>query len=250
MAWVTKNSEETYTPAPPPREYTRSEKAANWWHYHKVAVLVVLVLVVLAAWILHDALFRTEPDVTIGYVGAQSLPTETVEALENALLPYCTDLNGDGQVVVEVDQFSVDFSADSATTDAYAQMAGITQLTAELAGQSNIYLYLLEDPAGFEEQCGALEYPDGTMPADDETPDWQQMVYRWADCPTLTALDLGSYTGYLGDAPAEGDSQDLLATVYLGRRGVWNGEPPAAYTDTAALWQTLTAGAVCAAQAG
>lgn len=250
MAWVTKNSEETYTPAPPPREYTRSEKAANWWHYHKIAVLVVLAVALLLAWILHDALFRTTPDVTIGYVGTQNLPNETVEALQNALQPYCTDLNGDGQVVVEVNQFTVDFAADSETTDAYAQMAGTTQLSAELAGQSSIYIYLLEDPAGFEEQCGVLEYPDGTMPAEDETSDWQQMVYRWADCPALTALDLGSYTAYLGNEAVSEDSQELLSTLYLGRRGVWEEETPAAYTDTAALWQALTAGAVCAGQAG
>ena len=29
MAWVTKSSEETYTPAPPPRQYTNPEKAPN-----------------------------------------------------------------------------------------------------------------------------------------------------------------------------------------------------------------------------
>ena len=33
MAWVTKDSTETYNQTPePPREYTKAEKAANWWH--------------------------------------------------------------------------------------------------------------------------------------------------------------------------------------------------------------------------
>ena len=41
MAWVTKDSTETYNQTPePPREYTKKEKAANWWHYHWIAVVV------------------------------------------------------------------------------------------------------------------------------------------------------------------------------------------------------------------
>ena len=44
MAWVTKDSTETYNQTPePPREYTKTEKAANWWHYHwGIVVIVVL----------------------------------------------------------------------------------------------------------------------------------------------------------------------------------------------------------------
>ena len=41
MAWVTKDSTETYNQTPePPREYTKAEKAANWWHYHWAAVVI------------------------------------------------------------------------------------------------------------------------------------------------------------------------------------------------------------------
>ncbi len=243
MAWVTKNSEETYAPDPPPREYTRQEKAANWWHYQKWAVLAVVIVLALVAWTLYDALSRVDPDVTIGYVGTSSLPTETVEALQDALVPYCTDLNGDGQVTVQVTQFTVDFNASLSDTDMYNQMAGTTQLSAEISGISDIYIYLLEDPAGFEEQCGILQYPDGTMPADSATADWRQMVYRWADCPELTALDLGTVSGYTQTGETSASAQDLLGGLYLGRRGVWEEETPAAYTDTAALWDTLTAGA-------
>ena len=35
MAWVTKDSVEQYDHTPvPPKEYTKKEKAQNWWHYH------------------------------------------------------------------------------------------------------------------------------------------------------------------------------------------------------------------------
>ena len=52
MAWVTKDSVESYTPPEAPKEYTKKEKAANWWHYNKVIVAVVIVAVVLFALLL------------------------------------------------------------------------------------------------------------------------------------------------------------------------------------------------------
>ena len=79
MAWVTKNSEETYAPAPPPREYTKQEKAANWWHYHKVGVLVVIVLVVLLSWVLHDGIVTS---VLVGASRPQQV-LDNVKAIEN-----------------------------------------------------------------------------------------------------------------------------------------------------------------------
>ena len=51
MAWVTKDSTETYDQTPePPREYTKQENAANWWHYHWMWVVIGVVAVLLAAW--------------------------------------------------------------------------------------------------------------------------------------------------------------------------------------------------------
>ena len=45
MAWVTKDSVEQYDHTPePPKEYTKKEKAQNWWHYHKFIVLGVVVV--------------------------------------------------------------------------------------------------------------------------------------------------------------------------------------------------------------
>lgn len=236
MAWVTKSSDEQYTPEPAPKEYTKQEKAANWWHYNKITVLVVLLAVVLAGWLIHDMFFRVQPDLEIGYVGSYSLPAETAEALQEALTPYVTDRNGDGKVVVQLSQFTVDFST-AETADASRQLAGTTQLTAALDTSSETYLFLLEDPAGFENMTQVLQYTDGTLP--ETTEDWQRMVYRWQDCPVLASLDLGEVDTGFGTVTG----QSLLEGVYIGFRGDWTGEAPQAYTDNAALWDALTAGA-------
>lgn len=101
MAWVTKDSVEQYDHTPePPKEYTKKEKAQNWWHYHKFIVLGVVVAILVVAWFIKDTVFQTRPDVQIGYIGQYDLPADTVTALQDALTPYCTDLNGDGKVVV------------------------------------------------------------------------------------------------------------------------------------------------------
>ena len=247
MAWVTKDSTETYNQTPePPREYTKKEKAANWWHYHWMAVVVAVLVVVFGVWIIKDTVFQTRPDVQVAYVGTSDLPTDTVTALQDALTPFCSDLNGDGKVVVQVDSYTVDFDAANENTDAYYQMAGVTRLSAELSSGGKTYIFLLEDPEGFEAQTGALQYLDGTVPDDPETPDadWREMVYRWTDCPVLTGLDLGGYEGLTLMDDVTGTNQSVLAHLYVGRRGVWDEKQVPTYEGCAELWDTLTAGAV------
>ena len=243
MAWVTKSSDEQYTPEPAPREYTRQEKASNWWHYNKIAVAVAVIVVALIAWTVHDALSQVQPDLQIGYVGMQSLPEETADALEAALVPYCTDRNGDGKVVVQLNQYILGFGEDSEDADPYSQMAGLTKLSADLSADTEIYLYLLADPEGFQEQTQILQYRDGTLPPEGETGDWQQMVYRWSDCPVLAGLDLGSYTVFWDTRDTQFSSQELVGPLYLGFRGNWAEEVPGAYTQAQTLWAALTAGA-------
>ena len=47
MAWVTKDSVEQYETPESKKEYTKQEKAANWWHYHKLYVGIAVIAVVL-----------------------------------------------------------------------------------------------------------------------------------------------------------------------------------------------------------
>ena len=134
-------------------------------------------------------------------------------------------------------------------TDAYYQMAGVTRLSAELSSGGKTYIFLLEDPEGFEAQTGALQYLDGTVPDDPETTDadWREMVYRWTDCPVLTGLDLGGYEGLTLMDDVTGTNQSVLAHLYVGRRGVWDEKQVPTYEGCAELWDTLTAGAVSTA---
>ena len=86
-----------------------------------MAVVVAVLVVVFGVWIIKDTVFQTRPDVQIAYVGTSDLPTDTVTALQDALTPFCSDLNGDGRVVVQVDSYTVDFDAANESTHEEAQ---------------------------------------------------------------------------------------------------------------------------------
>lgn len=248
MAWVTKDSQETYENNEPVRTYTKAEKAGNWWHYHKWQVVVVIILLVVAAFIIKDTFFRAKPDYQVAYVGLQNLPEDTGTALTEALESFCDDRNGDGQVLVQLNQYAVELESGAETTDAYSQMAGITRLSADLSSSDGSYIFLLENPETFQEYTGALRYLDGTIPEDGESAkDWENMVYRWTDCPVLTGLDLGTYTGYTLVDDATGNNQDVLGELYIGCRGTWTEKAKEGYAVDDVIWQNLTEGAVSTA---
>ncbi len=243
MAWVTKDSKEEYTPQTPARVYTKQEKTKNWWHYHRWAVLAGAAAAGLAAWFIHDVVTQVKPDYQVAWVGRAELPEDTASALTAALEAFGEDQNGDGKVVVVLNQFTVDFSEDTAA-DANTQMAGITKLSADLATGSGSYLYFVEDPEGFEKSTGALQYLDGTLPDTDAgVTDWQNLYYRWTDCPVLAGLPLGTFTGYTMADDVTGNSQDLFKDVYVGRRGVWDEGQKKNFAGGPELWAALTAGA-------
>lgn len=251
MAWVTKDSQETYENNEPVRTYTKAEKAGNWWHYHKWQVVVVIILLAVAAFIIKDTFFRAKPDYQVAYVGLQNLPEDTGTALTEALESFCDDRNGDGQVLVQLNQYAVDLDPGSEHTDAYSQMAGITRLSADLSSSDGSYIFLLENPETFQEYTGALRYLDGTIPEDGESAkDWENMVYRWTDCPVLTGLDLGTYTGYTLVDDATGNNQDVLGELYIGCRGTWTEKAKEGYAVDDVIWQKLTEGAVSTAGQG
>lgn len=244
MAWVTKSSTEHYQPEAPAPELSRKQKLSNWWHYHWVYVVAGVVGVGIVASIIKDTVFRARPDYQVAVVSRYDLPVDTSTALQQALCQFGEDLNGDGQVLVQLNTYTVDFESEQNNADAYNQMAGTIQLSADLQGGAGSYIFLLEDPAGFEAQTGALQYLDGTVGDPDDPPtDWENMVYRWEDCPVLTALELGEYTGQTLMDDNTGSSQDYMRRFYVARRGVWDEKQADNFVGCADLWHALTAGA-------
>ena len=218
-----------------PRELTQKEKRANWWHYHWLHVVLAAALVLVVGGVVFSAVRNrsNQPDCRIAYVGSTLLPEQTLTALETQLAPLVGDVDGNGKTIVEIRQYAV----GGENTDPYQEMALVTHLTA-----NDNFLYLLEDPEGFQERFLLLTYGDGTRPEEGTEPE-EPLWYAWKDCKTLAELHLGEYQYTVsGEEPITGSSQELLSGLYIGRAlcNDWTQEEAAAYTR---IWQTLTEGA-------
>lgn len=223
------------------------KKLENWWFYYKWHFLIGIFIVIAFASLVHDMLGvgKTEPDYQMAYVGADPLPEDTVHALENAISEIGQDLNGDGQVVVAVNQYATyeniiqtqnrveEIGDGDLAMQAEASYVGL--MTDISAGDS--FFFLLDDPENFEQTYEILSYIDGTLPAEGDYAD-KQVYIAWSDSPLLTGLDLGEYD----QADAAGNSQELLSELYIARRGYWTDKVSSNLEGCEALWRRFLEG--------
>ena len=228
------------------RQYTRKERWANWWDYNLKWVIIIGIIVVFFGYnFIGQYFFTVHADYNVAVVAPHYLPEATQTALQDALAAYGEDRNGDGKVVVKLNLYTMDF--DNENSDAYLDMAGTTKLSTDIQGALSS-IFILYDPAGFQQTTGTLRYLDGSLPEPSSDGDWWNMVYRWTDCPALTGLDLGAYQADTTHAQG-GDSQEYMAQFYVGMRGAWNSGTADNLKGGEAFWQALTAGAVSTASA-
>ena len=207
------------------RQYTRKERWANWWDYNLKWVIIIGIIVVFFGYnFVGQYFFTVHADYNVAVVAPR---------------------NGDGKVVVKLNLYTMDFGNED--SDAYLDMAGTTKLSTDIQGALSS-IFILYDPAGFQQTTGTLRYLDGSLPQSDADSDWWNMVYRWTDCPVLAGLDLGDYASDAVQSES-GSSQELMSRYYIGIRGAWNKDSADLLEGGEELWNKLTAGAVSTASA-
>lgn len=248
-----------------PIEYTKKQKAANWWHYNWKIVVAIAVAVSVVGYYAWKALTAVHPDQQIALISAEALPEEVSDALGQALSGLVADANGDGQAMAQIRSYQLDLegldasinassSTDTSTststsavqdvggamnemTNGYMQMAQSTVLTADLSSGEAV-IFLLDEPEAFQRAYGVLSAADGT-PASEDDPMNGVEWFAWSDCPVLTSLDLGEYTTATGETV---DCQEYMSRFVVARRGYSNKTPP--YLDAGvALFEAITEGA-------
>ena len=218
-------------------ELTQEEKRKNWWHYHKWHIAIGIVLAGIGINILCHALGigQIRPDYQIAYVGENALPDDTAAAIEAAFAALGEDLNRDGRVTVQLNQYA-------STGDAEMAISAEVTLMSDIMNRES-YFFLLEDPAGFQVKYRSLRRLDGSLPEEgDYSADGTYLA--WGDCPALAGVELGSYSYEVAGKTVTGSSNELAAGLSIARRGFWTGESCKYPEGCDALWDKLAEGAV------
>lgn len=217
----------------------RLKKWKNWWYYYKWYVVCgVLVLGVICR-LIGNALgfWNKKPDFQIAYVGKTILTEETISTLEQAFTSIGNDLNGDGEVLVQINQYISGIPNADAET-AYYEYAGEISLIGDISGCES-YFFLTDDPDELQREYQILADPDGGCPEEmDYTTDGK--VIAWPDCPLLyESADNSS-------APAQEQSEnsrETLSHLYLGRRCFYNDKQTEHFEQCNALWNLIRSSA-------
>lgn len=200
---------------------TKAEKRKNWWHYYKWYVICGIVILLILCNVIGNTLgiFDKSPDFQIAYVGDAELSQDTISALEAAFASIASDFNGDGEIIVKINQYTNN-SENPVPDMAYYAYASEIALIGDIE-DCDSYFFLMEDPEHIQKEYQLLAAFDGSCP--DET-DYtvEDKVIPWKDC-TIAA----------------GNNQDPLSCLYLGRRCFYTDATTDNVEKCSDLWNTI-----------
>lgn len=195
----------------------KRKKWKNWWYYYKWYVICGILLVGIVINVVGSSLglWTKSPDFQVAYIGKTALPQDTVSALEQAFASIASDFNGDGEIIMQINQYINGFRSTDPDMVSYAHASEIT-LIGDIS-DCDSYFFLMDDPDGFQRDFQLLASPDGSCP-DDTDYSIKDKVIPWASCPLLSEMDLGSYSASLPGGILSGSNQELLSGLSVGRR--------------------------------
>ena len=177
---------EELKPTPPPeRPDTPEEKLKNFWFYYKWWVLAIAALVVIVGVTLWQTLSTPQPDYQVALVTKDLLDDAVVDGLEKEMQKAAHDLNGDGRVLVSVENLPL------------AQYVGGTTYSLAETNTQKLMAYLVSADVMFyifDEPC-YTRYLDNLMNTDDGAPffaapafsaagiDPDEHYWNWKDDP-------------------------------------------------------------------
>ena len=119
------------------------KKLENFWFYYKKHLLIGLAVILVLGYLGIQKALTPEPDYHIGCVRSTPLTEDELLRLESAFTAAGEDLNGDGQVLVQIHTYYADLTAASPDDQV------ICALDADLVGGVS-GIFLAEDPETFQ----------------------------------------------------------------------------------------------------
>ena len=138
-----------------PTSMTAAQRRKNWWYYHKWHVLIAAVVFLIAADWGWKVLTQVHPDYQGAYVGSVPLAEGDGASWETQLAALGTDCNGDGKVVVQMNQYLTAQDVPTSEQAMYNYAANV-KLLADLDARES-YFFLLEDPEKFQADYEILQ---------------------------------------------------------------------------------------------
>ena len=142
------------------------KKIDNFWYYYKIHVLVVVFILFVASAFIKDIVTKVDYDYSVAFVTEEMMTNEEISSIQSVFEREAEDLNGDGEIHVEVQNYTIP-QGDSADPQLVA--AGQTKLTVDIQEGTSMIFFL--SPGCYE------SYKDsGVLPADESE------YIKFSDC--------------------------------------------------------------------
>ncbi|NLZ46162.1 MAG: hypothetical protein GX896_05670 [Clostridiales bacterium] len=145
------------------RVLSRKEKIANFWYHFKIPTIVVVFMLIAVGYITYDTLTREKPDMYILSTCNNGIDYRK-EEIEAYFEQYCPDLNGDGEIHVQLIDAPI-----SSDTDSQVLMANQAKVLTQLQSVETIIVLTSDDNYNLQ-------------PILDENGNYEQESYVFAGC--------------------------------------------------------------------
>lgn len=139
---------------PKMKEETR-KKWDNFWYYYKYHVLAGAFILFCISIFVKDMVGKVDYDYTIACVGDYGVAQEDNQKLQKWFEEHAEDLNGDGEVHVEIADYSMP-SDDSSNPDPQLVMASQTKLMVDMQEGTSMIYFVSEGNYGKFKEMGAF----------------------------------------------------------------------------------------------
>lgn len=179
---------------------TPKGKWNNFWFYHKLHVVIGVVVAAIVITTIVSATRTVQPDYTVGLISQNAYPDSVTTELGQMMSKYGVDRNHDGKVVVQVQMYQIPALSSSSGTAASSGPAGAqvdpqvaqayqVKLIGDIQGGTSMIFITDKDSFIRQEKSGdhVFAYNEGTTPPDNAT-DYDKMRIPLSKCPKFANL--------------------------------------------------------------
>ncbi len=186
---------------------TRYESLSHWLTYNWRWVAGIVIVILLAVFFYQNNTESVPSDYIITWVGCTDLTSEEEASIVAAATEAGADQNGDGEVIVTIRQYVIDFQVDATDEAAEDTYYNTLKLLNQLHAADS-FQFLLDDPDKFQFNAGVLQYLDGTISGEEDNYE----CANWADMCVAWNCDGFERTAYLARRALFEDGADYEAT--------------------------------------